>query len=105
MEVDALIISETKKPRRKGLVWPKTVYDLILVLWDDASGLNPGWTSKDEEIKMQLAMSCGFLIKENDEHIIIAQDIDDEGSHNGRTQIPKGMVKEIKILKKANKKL
>jgi hypothetical protein len=27
-------------------------------------------------------------------------DIDDQGHHNGRSQIPRGMVKKIKVLRK-----
>lgn len=80
--------------------WPKTHYDLVMVLWDDAIGLKHGWTAKEETLTPYLATSVGFLIRENDDHIMIAQDTDNEGSHNGRTQIPRSMVKKMTVLKK-----
>lgn len=73
---------------------------MVLVLWDDALGMRHGWAAKSEAVEPYLALSTGFLIRESENHIVIAQDIDAEGSHNGRTQIPRGMVKKIKILRK-----
>jgi len=95
---------KAKRVRKKKLDWPETRYDLILVLWDDAAGFEHGWTAKHEKLEPQLCVSSGFLIRENADHIMIASDTDGEGSHNGRTQIPRGMVKEIVLLKKADNK-
>jgi hypothetical protein len=47
-----------------------------------------------------LALSAGFLVYQDDEHIVLAQDTDADGEHNGRGQIPRGMVKSLKVLKK-----
>lgn len=79
---------------------PKQVFDLVEVWWDDATDLESGWTDKVEDIKHALALSVGFLIKETKEHIVLALDTDADGQHNGRSQIPRGMVKKIKVLKK-----
>lgn len=79
---------------------PQQHFDLVEVLWDDASGIRHGWAAKSEKVEAYVAMSVGWLIKETPDHIIIAQDTDDEGSHNGRSQIPRGMVKKIRVLKK-----
>lgn len=79
---------------------PRQPYNLVEVIWDDAAGLRHGWMAQTEHPKPQVALSVGFLIVETADHIIIAQDIDAEGSHNGRTQIPRGMVKKIKVLRK-----
>ena len=79
---------------------PTQHYDLVLVTWDDAAGLKHGWTSKNEAIEPYIVTSVGFLIRESQDHILIAQDTDGEGSHNGRTQIPRGMVKKMKVLRK-----
>ena len=78
-------------------------YDMVEVWWDDAAGLRHGWLSKAEKMVPQMVISVGFLIMDTGDHILIAQDTDEEGSHNGRTQIPMGMVKRIKILRKATK--
>lgn len=80
--------------------WPKQHFDLVMVLWNDAAGIRHGWAAKSETLEPYLALSVGFLIQETDEHIRIAQDTDSEGSHNGRTQIPRGMVKKMKVLRK-----
>ena len=79
---------------------PKQHFDLIEVVWDDASGLRHGWLARTEQAEPYVALSVGFLIRETAEHIIIAQDTDGEGGHNGRSQIPRGMVKKIKVLRK-----
>ena len=88
----------------KKLKRPEQYYDLVEVLWDDAAGLRHGWMDKAEKPKPQLALSVGFLISDEPEHIVIAQDTDDDGGHNGRTQIPRGMVKKIKLLRKKDAK-
>lgn len=80
---------------------PKQHYDMVEVWWNDASGFRHGWIGKVEEMEPQMALSVGFLIREDAEHIMIASDTDSEGNHNGRTQIPIGMVKQLKVLKKA----
>jgi len=88
----------------KKIKRPEQHYPLVEVVWDDAAGFRHGWTAKEEKLEPQLALSVGFLIRENDDHIMIASDTDAEGSHNGRTQIPRGMVKKIRVLRKADKK-
>jgi hypothetical protein len=79
---------------------PNQHFDLVEVVWDDASGIRHGWTAKTEPVEPYLALSVGFLIRETPGHIIIAQDTDGEGGHNGRSQIPRGMVKKLKVLRK-----
>ena len=72
---------------------PEQHYDLYEVWWDDAAGP-----------KAQMVLSVGFLIVDEEEHIIIAQDTDENGAHNGRTQIPRGMLKKMKLLRKKDAK-
>lgn len=79
-------------------------YDLVEAIWDDAAGFRHGWTAKEETLIPQLAISVGFLIRESEDHIMIAQDTDGEGSHNGRTQIPRGMIRNMRILRKKDGK-
>jgi hypothetical protein len=73
---------------------------LVEVVWEDAAGLKHGWTAKHEKVEPYIALSVGFLIVDTDTQIVIAQDTDGEGSHNGRTQIPRGMVRRMKVLRK-----
>ena len=81
---------------------PRQLFDLCEVWWDDASALRHGWLEITEELKPQMVLSVGFLIKETEHYIMIAQDTDHQGMHNGRSQIPRGMVKNIKVLRKAD---
>jgi hypothetical protein len=74
-------------------------YDLVEVTWDDATDLDPGWTDKVKP-DPAIATSAGYLIYRDESYIILAQDCDAAGEHNGRGQIPIGMVKNIEILKK-----
>jgi len=87
----------------KKIKRPLQKYDLVEVIWDDAAGLRDGWKATNELPDPYIALSVGFLLQAGPEHIIIAQDVDAESSHNGRTQIPRGMVKHIKILRKKDK--
>lgn len=81
---------------------PFQKYAMVEVIWNDAAELTSGWTDEIEKDVPQLALSVGFLIHESKEHIVIAQDLDDHGHHNGRSQIPRGMVKQLKVLRKAD---
>ena len=73
------------------------------VWWDDASEMETGWTDELKKPDMALALSAGFLVHKDKDHIVIALDTDEQGMHNGRGQIPAGMVKKIKVLRKADK--
>ena len=79
---------------------PKQHYDMVEVIWNDASDLTSGWKKEIDEDEPALALSVGFLIRETKEHIVIALDTDGEGHHNGRSQIPQGMVKRMRVLRK-----
>ena len=78
---------------------PKQLYPMVEVWWDDASGFRHGWMDKSEDLQPQMVLSVGFLINESPDHVIIAGDTDPLGAHNGRTQIPRGMIKNMKILR------
>lgn len=91
------------KNGKKKIARPVQHYDMVEVVWDDAAGFRDGWKDKADPIEPQLALSCGFLIVDDPDHIILASDTDERGAHNGRTQIPRGMVKRIKILRKKDK--
>lgn len=79
---------------------PKQHYPLVEIIWNDASDLVGGWAKEIEEDEPALALSVGFLVKQTQEHVIIALDTDSDGHHNGRSQIPRGMVKKMRVLRK-----
>lgn len=82
------------------VVRPRQHYDLVEVIWNDASDLIGGWSKEIEADEPALALSVGFLVRETKEHIVIALDTDGEGNHNGRSQVPRGMVKKMRVLRK-----
>lgn len=77
-------------------------YPLAEIVWDDASGFRHGWMDKVDDPKPQLVISVGFLIKDTPDYVIYASDVDGDGAHNGRTQIPRGMIKTLRILRKVD---
>ena len=81
---------------------PKQCYPLAEIWWADASEMEGGWQADLEPPAMALALSVGFLIHKDQNHYVLALDTDENGHHNGRSQIPTGMVKKIKILRKAD---
>lgn len=83
----------------EGVAAVKRHYDLVEIVWWDASDMEAGWTSSVNP-EPAVAMSAGYLVHRDAHHIVLAQDCDGEGEHNGRGQIPLGMVKLIKVLKK-----
>ena len=94
LETQQLMLSRPKLKR------PTQCYPQVECWWDDAAGLRHGWMDRTEKPKAQMVISVGFLIVDEGDHIIIAQDTDADGAHNGRTQIPRGMVKNLKLLRK-----
>lgn len=79
---------------------PHQRFDLVEVIWDDATTLD-GWSDDADELRPCLVLSVGFLVKKTKNHIVLAQDIAPDGHAHGRGQIPiGGMVKRIKVLKK-----
>lgn len=88
------------KPKRKKAK-PKSAstsykYPLIEVIWDDASTDN-GWEPVPDVLVPELVTTVGFLVRETQEHILIANSYDPNHT-NGRIQIPIRMVVSRKVL-------
>ena len=85
---------------------PKQKYNLCEVIWDDATSLSQGWKNPEEfakePIKPEIVLSVGFVVKETEDYLILAMDTDSDGDHASRSQIPKGMVRSMKVLRKAD---
>jgi len=75
---------------------------IVLVTWDDAATLDLGWSKENPVPEPHIMFSVGFLLTETNDHIVLAMDTDIGLGHNGQGQIPKGMIRSMKILKKAN---
>lgn len=81
---------------------PRQEFDLIECVWNDACDHPSGWEDK-VKVKPHLVLSVGFLLSKSKGHIVMAMDVDEGSMHNGRAQIPLGMVKSLKVLRKADK--
>jgi len=80
----------------------QTPIPLVEVVWDDAESGN-GWEVEiPETLKDRLCLTVGFLVKETENHILIAstisQDVKENLHFNCYLQIPMGMVKSLKKL-------
>lgn len=74
-------------------------FQLIEIHWDDAA-TDHGWEHSDDVVASEnIAITIGWLVKENDKHLVIASTVCDDGSCNGRINIPKGMVVKKKVLR------
>lgn len=82
---------------------PKQHFPLVEVWWDDASEMDHGWSEEVKTPEPAMVISAGFLVLKNKDHVVLALDADEQGMHNGRGQIPAGMVKKIVVLRKAEK--
>lgn len=80
-------------------------YPLVEIRWDDAASLEHGWVDPEAEKPVaQMVTTVGFLIADAPDYVVIASTTDGTWV-NGRFQIPRGMVKKIKPLRRPRKAL
>jgi hypothetical protein len=86
-------------------------YPLMLIIWDDHCGDVGGWNSKEDMggrySELSLIYSVGWLYGENEAAYTLCGAYDHENEEWGSVQIiGKGMVREVRTLRKAgaNKK-
>ena len=78
-------------------------YPLVEIRWDDAASLEHGWVDPEVEKPVaQMVTTVGFLIADDSDYVVIASTTDGTWV-NGRFQIPRGMVKRIKPLRRVRK--
>lgn len=86
----------TQKPKE-----PKQIYPIVKILWEDISEQSGGWIKPGHEgIEPCLMTSIGYLVAETPDYIVYASDLAQDGTTNGRTQIPRSNVKYIKLIRK-----
>lgn len=78
---------------------PKQIFPIALIIWEDITEQSGGWV-KDHPLEPCLMSSVGYLLVDQPDYIVYASDLAQDGTTNGRTQVPRVNVKEIKILKK-----
>ena len=79
----------------KGKKYP---FPLVQIDWKDAQ-TDHGWEyEEDLKIEVPVVITVGFLVKENDEAVLIASSVGTDRHSNRRVIIPKGMVIARKVL-------
>ena len=78
-------------------------YPLVEIRWDDAASLEHGWVDPEQEKPVaQMVTTVGFLIADDSDYVVIASTTDGTWV-NGRFQIPRGMVRKIRPLRRPRK--
>lgn len=76
--------------RKKRLKEPKQV-PVYAVLWTDATK----YEDAPHTPTTALGVTVGFLLEDTHEHIVIAQEVFDDGEYRSVVCIPRGMVKAL----------
>ena len=69
-------------------------YPMVEINWRDAC-TDHGWLTGEEVSKDsddELALTVGFLVRENQAFIWVASTVDSDGANNARIKIPKAMI-------------
>ena len=77
---------------------------LVSVKWEDITSLVRFSLNQDFEHKRLYKLSVGFVVKETDEYVVIADDVDltldRDSANNYGTLIPKGCIREWTVVKR-----
>jgi hypothetical protein len=72
---------------------------LVLVKWVDAAADDGGWVPNAEaELAPVATWTVGWVVREDDEHIVVCNTINGLDHVSGRIVIPTHMVKDIKVI-------
>ena len=76
---------------------------MVVVKWVDSTNHMFGWNYfRDEEVAEQVQLkpilTCGFLVYEDDDRLVISHSDGGDGSHYDLFAIPRGCVQELKYL-------
>ena len=84
----------------------KFKYPLVEVIWNDAES-DSSWSEvPTEKLKPTLALTIGFLVAEDEEHVLIADAyfLTSSKTIGNTTKIPRGMIKEMNRLNVSRKR-
>lgn len=79
---------------------PKQIFPIVQVIWEDIT-TQDGWIKPGHaNIDPCIMSSIGYLVIDNPDYIVYASDLAEDGTTNGRTQVPRGNVRSIRVLRK-----
>ena len=82
----------------------KVVYPYVEVIWQDAA-TDQGWKDQsDIDEDPELAMTRGWVVRENEVFVWIAATVDEQGTHTQRIKVPVAMIKSRKEIQAYGKR-
>ena len=82
-----------------------SVRKVVEVVWFDAQSSTCSWSLEElKDFKPVLTKSCGYLLVEEEDYIILGFTDFGDGLIKHNQCIPRGMIKEIKVLRGGAKK-
>jgi hypothetical protein len=76
---------------------------MVLIVWNDSTNHTQGWTFESITETIDIA-TCGFIVEETDDVYVLSHSVGWNDSHFDSFVIPKGCVKEVVVLDKAESK-
>ena len=73
--------------------------DIVEITWKDSHAIY-GWHEL-EDLTPSLIVSTGYILKEDDDYIVIVSSNSDSGNHFTALSIPRGCIRRTDILKRA----
>lgn len=70
----------------------------VEVTWVDSNALH-GWTRKAGDIPLGLSQSCGYLVSQDEKHVVICLSTSVTGENLCTLSIPREVVQEIRYLR------
>ncbi len=68
------------------------------VTWEDSCGSDEIWDDDPDEIRPLKIESCGILLREHSDHILLTLSIDEGPKYDGLLAIPKSAIRKLEIL-------
>ena len=68
------------------------------VTWEDSCGSDEIWSDDPDEIRPLTIESCGILLREHSDHILLTLSIDEGPKYDGLLAIPKSAIRKLEIL-------
>ena len=73
--------------------------DIVEITWKDSHAIY-GWHELDD-LTPSVIVSAGYILKEEEDYVVIVSSNSDSGNHFTALSIPRGCIRQTEVLKKA----